>query len=337
MNTKRWVALAIAVGVFIISILVNTVSTFIFASDEETGVSGFFGGSASELTEMVIEEGASLNKIAVLEVNGTIQDTGDSTSVFSQGGYNHELFLEQLDAAKDDDMVKGIIIKVNSPGGGVVESAQIHKKMEEIQADTKKPIYISMGSMAASGGYYISTSADKIYATPDTLTGSLGVIMQSVNYGELAERLGVKDVTIKSGEHKDIMSPTRDMTEEERQIMQKLIDNSYSGFVDVISKGRDLSESKVREIADGRIYDGRQAKELKLVDELGFFEDSLVDMKKQYKLKDAQVIEYESGFGFPSWLSMSMNKMMGSDQQLSSVLKSLAEPNSPRMMYLYQE
>ncbi|CJF72796.1 Protease 4 [Streptococcus pneumoniae] len=194
-----------------------------------------------------------------------------------------------------------------------------------------------MGSMAASGGYYISTAANKIYAIPDTLTGSLGVIMQSVNYGKLADKLGVESVVIKSGAHKDIMSPTREMTGEEKEIMQTLVDNSYDGFVNVISEGRHLSKEKVRSIADGRVYDGRQAKKLKLVDQLGYFEDAVTGMEKDYKLKSAQVIQYNQGFGLPSWLSMSMQKVIGGDEQVTAMLKTFAQPSSPRLMYLYAE
>ncbi|MCY7985939.1 signal peptide peptidase SppA, partial [Bacillus inaquosorum] len=198
-------------------------------------------------------------------------------------GYNHRTFLKNLERAKDDKAVKGIVLKVNSPGGGVYESAEIHKKLEEIKKETKKPIYVSMGSMAASGGYYISTAADKIFATPETLTGSLGVIMESVNYSKLADNLGISFETIKSGAHKDIMSPSREMTKEEKNIMQSMVDNSYEGFVDVISEGRGMSKAEVKKIADGRVYDGRQAKKLNLVDELGFYDDTISAMKKDHK------------------------------------------------------
>ncbi|MHA2958183.1 signal peptide peptidase SppA [Priestia megaterium] len=336
MNKKRWIALLIAACLFIFSAIVNIGLSV--KEEKDDGLAGIFGGDDSELSETVIEKGNAAKKIAVLEVNGTIQDTGSGSSpLMSQTGYNHQAFLKQLEAAKNDKAVKGVIIKVNSPGGGVVESAEIHKKIEELKKETKKPVYISMGSMAASGGYYISTAANKIYAIPDTLTGSLGVIMQSVNYGKLADKLGVESVVIKSGAHKDIMSPTREMTGEEKEIMQTLVDNSYDGFVNVISEGRHLSKEKVRSIADGRVYDGRQAKELKLVDQLGYFEDAVTGMEKDYKLKGAQVIQYNQGFGLPSWLSMSMQKVIGGDEQVTAMLKTFAQPSSPRLMYLYAE
>jgi len=279
-----------------------------------------------------------MKKIAVLDVNGTIQDTGDTTSIFSTSGYNHQVFLENLDYAKDDPAVKGIIIRVNSPGGGVVESAQIHDKIIEIQEEASKPVYISMGSMAASGGYYISAPADKIFASPETLTGSLGVIMQGVNYAGLAEKYGVKFETIKSGQFKDIMSPSREMTEEERNILQDMINNSYAGFVKVISDGRDIPEDEVRRIADGRIYDGRQARELKLIDEYGYFEDVVDAMKKDHKLSDAEVIQYTENFGFGSLFTMGARQFMGQDDvELAGIMNLLSQSHSPRLMYLYAE
>ncbi|HYK72699.1 MAG TPA: signal peptide peptidase SppA, partial [Pseudoneobacillus sp.] len=285
-----------------------------------------------------IEEGNDMKKIVVLEVDGVIQDTGgDVGSFFESPGYNHRLFLEKLDQVRDDDSVKGIVIRVNSPGGGVVESAEIHNKIVDIQTKTKKPVYISMGSMAASGGYYISAAANKIYASPETLTGSLGVIMHGMNYEGLAKKYGVDFVTIKSGPYKDIMSPTREMTAEERAILQTMINNSYEGFVKVISEGRDIPEAKVKEIADGRIYDGRQAKELNLIDGFGYSDDVVDFMKKDLKIKDAQVVRYSENFGFGSLFTMSARKMVGEDLEMASLVKLLSKTNSPRLMYLYSE
>ena len=258
--------------------------------------------------------------------------------IFSTGGYNHQAFLKNLNYAKEDSAVKGIIIRVNTPGGGVVESAQIHDKIVEIQKEAKKPVYISMGSMAASGGYYISASADKIFASPETLTGSLGVIMQGINYAGLAEKYGVKFETIKSGEFKDIMSPSREMTDEERNILQEMINNSYNGFVKVISDGRGIPQEEVKRIADGRIYDGRQAKELKLIDDFGYFETVVDVMKKDHKLDDAQVVQYTEDLGFGSLFSMGARQLMGQEtHELAGLIKQLSQQNSPRLMYLYAE
>jgi protease IV len=337
MNGKRWAALGIAAGLFAFSTIINLLSSFAF-NDFDQSFGDMFAVSDEMFMEEIIEEGNEMKKIAVLEVDGVIQDTGgDVESLFESPGYNHRSFLEKLDQVKDDDTVKGIVIRVNSPGGGVVESAEIHDKIIDIQAETKKPVYISMGSMAASGGYYIAAPATKIYASPETLTGSLGVIMQGINYEGLADKYGVDFVTIKSGPYKDIMSPTREMTEEERKILQSMINNSYEGFVKVISEGRDIPKVKVKEIADGRIYDGRQAKDLNLIDDFGYFDDVVDFMKKDLKIKDAQVVRYTEDFGFGSLFSMSARKLMGEDLEMAGLMKVLSHPNSPRLMYLYAE
>ncbi|WP_153123912.1 signal peptide peptidase SppA [Peribacillus tepidiphilus] len=337
MNGKRWAALGIAAGLFVVSIFTSMASAFIF-QDTESTLSDLFSMTEETFTEDVIEDGDEFNKIAVLDVEGVIQDTDeDTTSLLHTTGYNHKAFMKKLDMVKEDDSIAGVVIRVNSPGGGVVESAEIYDKIKEIQKDTKKPVYVSMGSMAASGGYYISAPADKIFASPETLTGSLGVIMQGYNYEKLAEKYGVEFVTIKSGPYKDIMSPTREMTEEERKILQSMINNSYNQFVKIIAEGRGMSESEVRKLADGRIYDGRQAKELGLIDDFGYLTDVTDALKKDLKLDDAMVVRYTDELGFGSLFSMSAKKMFGEDLEMAGLVKILSQPNSPRLMYLYAE
>lgn len=336
MNGKRWAALGIAAALFFVSVMINFLSAFAFKG-VETDLTELFAASELPFTEEIMQEGNELKKIVVLDVDGVIQDTNDAESIFQAAGYNHQEFMKRLDYIEEDDTVKGVILKVNSPGGGVVESAEIHDKLVEIQKETKKPVYISMGSMAASGGYYISAGAKKIFASEETLTGSLGVIMQGINYEGLADKYGVDFVTIKSGQYKDIMSPTRQMTEEERQILQKMIDNSYEGFVKVISEGRNMTVDQVKKIADGRIYDGRQAKELNLIDGFGYLDDVIQQMKQEEKLKDAKVVRYTDAIGFGSLLNLKVQKIFGTDNEMTGIMDILARPNSPRLMYLYAE
>lgn len=337
MNGKRWAALGIAAVIFVFSIIFN-VATNLASNNFSSFSDEFLAAADEEFLENIIVEGKGTDKILVLHVDGVIQDTGeDVTSFFQTAGYQHRSFLKMIEQAEEDSSVKGIILKVNSPGGGVVESAEIHKKLNDYKEATKKPIYVSMGAMAASGGYYISAPADKIYATPDTMTGSLGVIMQGINYSGLAEKYGVKFETIKSGPYKDIMSASREMTDDERKIMQDMVDNAYQGFVDVIASGRNMNEARVREIADGRIYDGRQAKELDLIDELGFFEDTIEGMKKDHNLENASVVEYSANYGFGSLFTMSAKKLFAEDIEMATLVHLLSQPNSPRMMYLYAE
>ncbi|MED3962327.1 signal peptide peptidase SppA [Niallia taxi] len=337
MNKKRWAALGIAAFIFAFSIATSLVSTAL-TTDFNSLFSDLMASGNEEFTEDTLEDGNEFNKIAVLEVDGTIQDTGDTQSILSSAGYNHKAFMKKLDKVKNDSSVKGIILKVNTPGGGVVESAEIHDKIVEIQEEAKKPVYVSMGSMAASGGYYISAPADKIFASPETLTGSLGVIMSGYNFEGLAEKYGVEFVTIKSGPYKDIMSSTREMTDEERNILQTMIDNSYDGFVKVIADGRGMKENEVRKIADGRIYDGRQAKDLNLIDDFGYLDDVINSMKTDNNWKDAMVVSYSDSGGFASMFGMTAKSLLsGEEKEMANILKIATNANSPRLMYLYAE
>lgn len=336
MNRKRWIALSIAAILFVFSIGVNFLSQ-IFFTDLEKSVNQWFPLNSSPIDEQVIERGQSVEKIAVLNLSGVIQESTDASSFFTSSGYNHRNFLKQMDHAKKDNQVKAIIIRVNTPGGGVVESAEIHDKIVEIQSEAKKPVYISMGSMAASGGYYISAPAHKIFAHPETVTGSLGVIMQGYNFSKLAEKYGVEFVTIKSGPYKDIMSSTREMTQEERKILQGLINNSYEGFVKVISEGRNIPIDEVRKIADGRIYDGRQAKELNLIDEFGDLDDVIEAVKKEQKLDGARVVEYKDSMSIVNFFTYSVQKIFRGESDVETLIHLLTENHSPRLMYLYSE
>ena len=335
MNGKRWAALGIAVFLFFVSMGVWTAVT-LFSMDTKSVIDGIFPTTDS-FSEEVVEGDDLNNKIAIFDVEGTILDTGDQTSIFSgTSTYNHRSFLKKLDMAAENNDIKGVILRINSPGGGVLESAEVYDKILKVKA-TGKPVYVSMGSMAASGGYYISAPADKIFASNETLTGSLGVIMQGYNYEKLAQKYGVEFETIKSGPYKDIMSPTREMTAEERKILQSMVDNMYNEFVRIIAEGRGMSQKEVRKLADGRVYDGRQAKQVKLVDEIGRLDDVIASMKKDLDIKDAQVIRYTDETSLNSLLNMSAHKMMGVDMEKTMLTKILTSSNSPRLMYLYAE
>ncbi|MFS0780564.1 signal peptide peptidase SppA [Bacillus sp. 1P06AnD] len=340
MSGKRWAALGIAAFLFVFSLLFSGVTSFFFNNDEDKA--GTFSKMMSfeddgSLDETIIEDGDATQKIAVLDVEGVIQDSGDASSVFSSSSYNHRSFLKQLDKVKDDPDIAGAVIRVNSPGGGVVESAEVYDKIQQVKKETKKPIYVSMGATAASGGYYISAPADKIYASPETMTGSLGVIMQGYNYEKLAKKLGIETVTIKSGPYKDIMSPTREMTKEEKEILQGMLNSSYDQFVKIIADGRGMTEEQVRKIADGRIYSGRQAKEIGLIDDFGYLDDVTAAMKKKIKHNDAMIVRYSESTGFGSLFSMASQKLLGEKMALSKMMDSVSNTTSPRLMYLYAE
>lgn len=339
MNKRRWVAVAIAVGLFVVSAAFSMMGPS-KAEQEQTlqGINALLYGS-NELTEVVEESGNTDERIVKLSLNGTIADSGQS-GMFSTETYNHQDFLSQLQAIQEDSSIKGVLLEVNTPGGGVYESAEIAKELQKIK-DLKIPYYVSMKNMAASGGYYISAGADKIFATDETLTGSIGVIMSGINYTGLFEKLGIEDQTYKSGALKDMGSAQRKPTEEDNKVMQSFVDSAYGRFVNIVAKGRHMSEEQVRKLADGRIYDGAQAKENGLVDEIGFPEDALAQLKKDQKLQNAEVFSYESAkTGFASsWLGSKIAEFQGlkmSDtNRVLSLLESIGTAEAPKPLYYY--
>jgi protease-4 len=185
-----------------------------------------------------------------------------------------EQVVEEVRNYAEDSSIKAIIIRIDSPGGGVVPSQEIYNAVKSAKKEGKK-IVVSMGSVAASGGYYIAAAADRIVANPGTLTGSIGVKMEFANLEKLLDKIGVKGMVVKAGEYKDIASPYREMTAEEKKLLQDVIDDVHSQFIRAVAEGRGLPEADVRTIADGRIFTGQQALGLKLVDQLGDLADSI--------------------------------------------------------------
>jgi len=203
----------------------------------------------------------SANQIASLEVEGVITDSQE--------------FVDALKEYGNRPTVKAVIVRINSPGGGVAASQEMHEAIKKFRSESKKKVIVSMGSVAASGGYYIACGADRIYANPGTITGSIGVIAEWYNYGDLLRWAKMQNIVIKSGTFKDAGSGTRPLTEEEKVYFQSLIKNLYDQFVTAVAKGRNLKDDDVRKLADGRVYTGQEAKEDGLVDELGTMQDAI--------------------------------------------------------------
>lgn len=196
----------------------------------------------------------SLNdKIGVVPVEGVISDSFE--------------IIENIDEFAEDSSIVAVVVRIDSPGGGVAASQEIYDALVELKK--KKKVVVSMGSVAASGGLLIACAGDKIVANPGTITGSISAIMQFANIEELLKKVGVKSSVVKSGQYKDIGSPLREMTREEKVIIQELIDDIYNQFIDVIVRDRKLTREQVVAIGDGRVFSGRKAKELGLVDQLG--------------------------------------------------------------------
>ena len=221
-----------------------------------------FIGAIVLLTLMFRRETPSFTtgaKVGVVEITGVISNSKD--------------IIREINYFVEDGGVKAIVLRIDSPGGGVGASQEIYR--EVVKARAVKPVVASFGGVAASGGYYVACGAEKIVANPGTITGSIGVVMQFANLEELLKKIGYKGYVIKSGEHKDVGSPFREMTSEEKELLQEVIANVHQQFIKAVAEGRKLPIEKVAAIADGRIFAGEQAMAVGLVDEMGNLEDTI--------------------------------------------------------------
>jgi protease-4 len=185
----------------------------------------------------------------------------------------------------DDSSIKAIILHVNSPGGGVAASEEIYREVKRIREEKKKKIVVSIETVGASGAYYVASASDKIFADEGSIVGSIGVIAQWVNYGDLLKWAKLKDVVIKTGEFKDTGNPARDLTPAEQAYMQSLIDNMFSQFIQAVSQGRGMKYDDVKSIANGKVWTGQQAKSMKLIDSVGDFETAVSDTAKSVGIR----------------------------------------------------
>lgn len=217
------------------------------------------------------------DRVAVINISGPIVD-GVSVEQTLLGGTqaatSGQLMKEIRDAATDSS-VKALVLHINSPGGSVTAAEEVGRELERFKETTKKPIVTSMGDQAASAAYWLASYSDVIYANSSTLTGSIGVYMPYMNVEDLYKKIGVYTGKIKSGPHKDILSPDREMTVEEREILQGIVNQLYDEFIAVVANGRKMDTAAVRALADGRVYTGKQAQQLGLVDEIGNYYDAL--------------------------------------------------------------
>lgn len=210
-------------------------------------------------------------KVAVLELVGTISDASE-TGFQASGGVRK--LLDDLAEVRENPEYVALVLRINSPGGSAAASQEIHRAISKVR-EAGKPAVVSMGDIAASGGFYAAVAADEIFANPSTITGSIGVLAQYLDASELAERFGVRIETIKTGPYKDIGNPTEPLTEEQRRLIQAVVDDSLDQFVAAVSEGRGLDEAFVRRIADGRVLTGNQALELGLIDAFGGLEEAI--------------------------------------------------------------
>ncbi len=268
----------------------------------------YYHSYGPRLEEVTIKESSSDNKIAVIPIEGVI--TG---APLDQGGFSMvSVVKEELRRARRDRNVKAVLLKVNSPGGEVLASDEIANAIEDFQTNSAKPVIVSMGSLAASGGYYVSVRSDWIVANELTITGSIGVIMHGLNYRGLLDKIGVQPEVFKSGKYKDMLSGTKEpdeITPEEKQMVQKLINETFDKFKSVVADGRQSAyqsnQQRGRKLsqdwedyADGRILSGKEALRLGFVDELGDFDVAVNRAEKIAGIPRAELIEYQPIFDF---------------------------------------
>jgi len=330
MNKKRWWALAI----FAVLLVVWSVSSTKVKQIESKDTSNYLNylnrlENKQSWTTQIYREGKG-KILALVKLEGEIIDIPANSPTVSST-YNHQVFLEQLESAFSRDDIKGVIMQVNSPGGGVYESDEIYNRIMELKAQYNKPLVVYMSQQAASGGYYVSMAADKIYANRNTITGSIGVILRTYNYQELTDKIGIKDVTFKSGAQKDLLNPMRPLTEEEAAIAQGVVNESYGYFVDIVAKGRNMDRNQVIKLADGRIYTGTQAKNLGLVDEVGNLDQAINGTAELAHITDPQVLLFENpGPDLLSWFT----SMRASSFDLLGLKQQVDQTQSPQLMYI---
>jgi protease-4 len=310
-KSRGWMIIAIILFLLLgFSMLLN-LGSFVSLANLD---GGHARGGGPRLDEVVVEDHDSENKIAIVPVEGIIT----SRQVDQSGNDMVEIIKAQLDHAKSDKKVKAVLLKVDSPGGEVLASDEINKLIVDFQKHSGKPVVASMGSLAASGGYYVSAPCRWIVAHELTITGSIGVIMSTWNYRGLMDKVGVRPYTFKSGKFKDMLSGSRepaDIPEEEREMVQGLINDTYGKFKSVVQEGRDHAAEKNKkdghalaenwaDYADGRILTGREALRLGFVDQIGNFDDAVERTEEIAGIKKANLVEFRPRHGLAELLGL---------------------------------
>lgn len=274
MKTKQIVGIvvtgAVIIAVGVTGAVSNVISSRLAANQAENAKSVFSQVLSSELDSNI--ELPDEDFIGVVNVEGEIGATS-SSSFSSSSGYNHDLYMDYVDKMEKSDKNKGILLYVDSPGGAVYQTDEMYLKLMEYKKKTGRPVWAYFASQACSGGYYMSMAADKIYANRNCWTGSIGVIVSLMNCKELYDKIGLKEIDITSGANKSMGASGLDLTDEQRDILQSLVDEAYDQFVGIVSDGRKMDEKTVRKLADGRIYSAKQAKDNGLIDQIGSLEE----------------------------------------------------------------
>lgn len=327
-NKNRNIKKRIAFAFFVIIVFASILGEKNEESKNEDAKNWIYDNLDSYMNskENVISGTNSSQKILVVDVKGTIASNS-----------NYEDFMKYTKNALNDDRIKALILRVDSPGGTVYASEQISKRIKKIKKVRNIPVYTVMESMAASGGYYISAATDKIFASNETWTGSIGVIMSTYNFKGLFEKYGIKQVNFTSGKLKDMLASGKEISKEDEEVALSLVNSAYERFVKVVSEGRDMSEKDVKKLADGRIYDGSQAVKNGLVDEIGDFDDAVKELTESLNLVDPTVFEYSNPSNYLTDLFSKVGEFKNNSEL--SILNNFFEKSkkSPQIMYYYGE
>lgn len=280
-------------------------------------------------------EGSGSAKVLLLDLSGVISEE----PLFTLGGQPPRVSLlarvrEELKKAEEDDRIHALVVRINSPGGTATASDILYRELSAFKARKKIPVIAAIMDVGASGGYYVALAADTIVAHPTTVTGSIGVVMLTLNAEGLLQKVGVAPLAIKSGAKKDMGSPFRGLSDEERQIFQGVIDDLYGRFVSLIVKERRIPEDRVRAFADGRIYTAQQAKTLGLVDRVGYLEEAVEAAKQAARLPEARVVMYHRPRDYRSNIYSGTPIPERFDASLLQLSSLLIGPG-PRFLYLW--
>ena len=306
---------------------------YIFILSFFLGGGGLFGGNQTAPSERLY--GSGEDKVAVIDIQGVILEEAPDDPLGLAGGRGTSArgLMKTLEEVKVDKTVKAVVLRVNSPGGAVTASEEIYQNILRFKAETNLPVIISMGDLAASGGYYISVAGDEIIADSTTLTGSIGAIIQSVNFSKLAANYGVEGVTIRSGKNKDLLNPFEETNPEHVAILQTIVDEARGQFVERILTGRtNINREALESLADGRVLSGRQAFEVGLVDKIGSFDDAISVAKDKAGISEATVEVYGQQGLLDSILGAVSTRFSLSSQLGIASLSVL--PHGPAYLYL---
>lgn len=275
-------------------------------------------------------------EILLIKIRGAIYEGSEEKSLpFKISKDMLKTIKKDLDTAKNRDAIKAVLLDINSPGGEVTASDIIYHQIENFKKETGKPVVAIFGTLGASGAYYVSCAADYILAHPTSIVGSIGVIMQGINFEKLAKTIGVKAVVLKSKRtpKKDILSPMREMTESEKKMLIGIVDSIYDRFVSIVAKSRKKTVKEITKIADGGIYNADTAKKLGLIDEIGYREDAINAACKLAKIKSAMLVKRSTKKSFSEILSDLAEMQSGMPTFMNNLKKMSEEATSPKMLY----